>query len=93
MINFDVQMTIYLAWAVRIALLVFYIPLGILSSMIQSAHRLDLWASAIVMQSAVHLQDCRSERTLEDRRFLFQRQTWRGESPTASRFRLELREL
>ena len=71
MINFDMQMTVYLAWVIRIALLVLYIPLAILSSMVQSAHRLDLWASVIVMQSARHFQDCRLERTLADRQILF----------------------
>ncbi len=84
MINFDMQTTIYFAWAIRIALLVLYIPLQILSSIVQSAHRLDLWASAIVMQSARQLQDCRSGRTLEDRQILFAVGTPAVETPRLS---------
>lgn len=71
MINFDTQATVYLAWVIRIALLVLYIPLAILSSMVQSAHRLDLWASAIALHSARHFQDCRLEHALEDRQIIF----------------------
>lgn len=60
MIKADIRMTIYLAWAVRTALLVLYIPVQILSTIVQSTHRLDLWASAVVMQSARKDGDCNS---------------------------------
>ena len=48
----NLPLKIYLAWVVRTALLVLYIPVQILSVMIQVAHRLDLWACAVVMQSS-----------------------------------------
>lgn len=62
MIKFDIGiMTICLAWTVRIALLVLYIPVRILSNIVESAHRLDLWASAVVMQSVRQLGDGKLE--------------------------------
>jgi hypothetical protein len=56
-IKMDMRMTLYLAWAVRTALLVLYIPMQVLSVIVQAAHRLDLWTSAVVMQSAVQSGD------------------------------------
>ncbi len=53
----DMQMTLYLAWAVRTVLLMLYIPVQILVIMVQAANRLDLWASAVVMQSATQVGD------------------------------------
>ncbi len=50
-------MTIYLAWAVRTALLLLYIPVRILSFTVQAANRLDLWASAVVMKSATQFEE------------------------------------
>lgn len=45
-------MTIYIAWAVRVALLVLYVPVKILSAVVQMTHRLDSWASRVVTQTA-----------------------------------------
>jgi hypothetical protein len=61
MFKSDTRMTIYLAWAVRTALLALYIPVQILSTIVESTHRLDLWASAVVMQSTGPVGGCRSE--------------------------------
>jgi len=44
-------MTTYLAWGVRIVLLVLYVPVQILLTIAQSARRLDLWASAVITQT------------------------------------------
>lgn len=65
------DMTIYVAWAVRTALLVLYIPLQILAIIVESTHRLDSWASAAVMQSIGPVRGCRSERALEDTQIFF----------------------
>lgn len=59
----DKRMTIYLAWAVRIALLVLYIPVQTLSTIVELTHRLDLWASAVVTQSTEPSGVYRSKRT------------------------------
>lgn len=56
-IKMDMQMTLYLAWAVRIALLMLYLPVQILSIIVQGAHRLDLWTSTVLMQSATQFGD------------------------------------
>jgi hypothetical protein len=56
-IKMDMRMTLYLAWAVRTALLVLYVPVQFLSIIVQGAHRLDLWTSAVVMQSAVQSEN------------------------------------
>jgi hypothetical protein len=53
----DMRMTIYLAWAVRTALLLLYIPVQILSSTVQAANRLDSWSSAVVVQSATQFEE------------------------------------
>ena len=72
--NSDMQMTLCLAWAVRIALLALYVPMAILSNVVESARRLDLWASAIVMQSALQIRSARTsrpERTLQGGQMIF----------------------
>jgi hypothetical protein len=48
--------TICLAWVVRTALLVLYVPVRILSNIVESVHRLDLWASAVILQYAGQVQ-------------------------------------
>ncbi len=58
MTNADTRITIYVAWTIRIALLLLYIPVQILSTVVESAHRLDLWATAVVMQSTKPWEDC-----------------------------------
>jgi hypothetical protein len=50
-IKYDTRMTTYLAWGVRIVLLVLYVPVQILLTIAQSARRLDLWASAVITQT------------------------------------------
>ena len=51
MIKHDTQMTTYLAWGVRIVLLVLYVPVQILLTIAQSTRRLDLWASDVITQT------------------------------------------
>lgn len=51
------KMTLYFAWVVRTALLLLYIPVQISSMIVQVAHRLDMWTSAVVMQSATQFGD------------------------------------
>ena len=46
-------MNVCFAWVVRSILLALYIPLRVLSILVESAHRLDLWASSVVLQSRV----------------------------------------
>ena len=50
-------MTLHLAWAVRTALLLLYIPVQMLFVIVQAADRLDLWASAVVMKSATQFEE------------------------------------
>ncbi len=59
-------MTLYLAWAVRTAILLLYVPLQILSFTVQAINRLDSWASAVVMQSATQVEERQSSTHLED---------------------------
>lgn len=56
----NMPMTIYLAWAVRTALLVLYIPVQLMSFIVQRTYQLDLWACAVVMQSASQSADLQS---------------------------------
>jgi hypothetical protein len=49
---FTPRTTLYLAWAVRAALLMLYFPVQMLAAIVQTVHRLDLWASAVVTQTA-----------------------------------------
>ncbi len=62
-------MTLYIAWAVRTALLVLYIPVQILVIIVRAAHRLDLWASAVVMQSAIKFKFVATDRKVIDCRW------------------------
>ena len=43
--------TLCLAWAIRVALLVIYVPVQILALIVLVTARLDLWASKVVTQS------------------------------------------
>jgi hypothetical protein len=47
-VAFDPRITLCLAWTVRAALLALYIPVQMMSAIVQVTHRIDLWASAIV---------------------------------------------
>lgn len=46
------RIVLYLAWAVRVALVVLYIPVKVLSAIVQITYRWDLWASRIVTQTS-----------------------------------------
>jgi hypothetical protein len=46
------RMTLSNAWGVRTALLVLYVPVKILSAILEMTHQLDSWASRVVTQTA-----------------------------------------
>ena len=50
--NMDMQMTLC-AWAVRTALLLLYIPVQMLSFIVETANLLDSWASAAAAEAAM----------------------------------------
>lgn len=51
-VAFPPRIATCLAWAVRTALLVLYIPVQMMSAIVQVTHRIDLWASTVVTSRA-----------------------------------------
>lgn len=48
----DPRIVLYVAWAIRVALVVLYIPVKVLSAIVQITYRWDSWASRIVTQTS-----------------------------------------
>ncbi len=63
----NVRMSLCLAWAVRVALLVLYIPVQIMSALVQATHQLDLWACKVVTQAAGETGNYRLEKRSGER--------------------------
>jgi hypothetical protein len=54
--------TLFLAWAVRAALLVLYVPVKLFSAIVKTAYWLDLWASNVITQRSGQRAEPRATR-------------------------------